>query len=39
VAHAWHLLVPVMPEAVRAVDDVAAFVRGHLAAARSRNAA
>jgi acetyl esterase/lipase len=25
VAHAWHLLVPVMPEAVRAVDDVAEF--------------
>jgi acetyl esterase/lipase len=39
VAHAWHLLVPVMPEAVRAVDDVADFVRGHLAAARARSAA
>jgi acetyl esterase/lipase len=39
VAHAWHLLVPVMPEAVRAVGDVAGFVRAHLAAARARGAA
>jgi acetyl esterase/lipase len=31
VAHAWHLLVPYMPEAVAAVDDVAAFVGAHLA--------
>jgi acetyl esterase/lipase len=39
VAHAWHLLVPVMPEAVRAVDDVAGFVRAHLGAARAWSAA
>jgi acetyl esterase/lipase len=31
VAHAWHLLVPYVPEATSAVREAATFIREHLA--------